>query len=79
MEHVLHTLNEEFGWTGTLVINQDKVNNNLGMTLDYSKEGVVQVIMINYIKTMYEELLDNISSPATEDLFQIHAQPVSTP
>ena len=59
-----------------------KVYDHLGMILDYSKEGTVQVTMNNYIKKMLAELgvpnnKDGVAAnPAAEHLFQTNPKPV---
>ena len=51
------------------------VHDYLGMDLDYSKKGVLQVSMIKYLKKIFDnfpELITNTAaSPAGEKLFKV--------
>ena len=59
-----------------LVMNRGTIHDYLGMTLDFSVKGKVQLTMMSYIKNMLAELaadMDGVAStPAAEDLFQVN-------
>ena len=63
-----------------MVINHGEVHDYVGMILDYSKEGAIQVMMINFIRKTLAELPDDMNrvatTPVTEHLFQVNAKPV---
>jgi hypothetical protein len=54
-----------------------KIDNYLGMKLDYSTEGQVTIDMIQYVESMIfnfpqEHLQGNVASPWNENLFKDH-------
>ncbi len=61
--------------TGHVSSTRGKIHEYLGMTLDYTKDGEVQIKMQSYIedivKTFPENTGKKVSSPASENLFQI--------
>ena len=54
------------------------VHDYLGITLDYSQEGTVKVTMIDYIKQMLVDLLDDMNgiaaTLAADHLFQMNLE-----
>jgi hypothetical protein len=66
-------LNEKYGRLGVVKAVRGHVHDYLGMTFDFSKPGVVEVSMLDYIEKMIEEFPYPIkgkkSYPAPEDLF----------
>ena len=59
------------------------MHNYLGMTIDYTKRGEVQVSMIHCIHTFIEEFPEEIStvalSPALNHLFQVRDKEDTVP
>jgi len=53
---VIAQLNEEFGTLTPLTVTRGKKHDYLGMTIDYSIPGKVQISMTDYIMTMLNEL-----------------------
>jgi len=58
-----------------ITVNRGDVHDYLGMDLDYSKKGVLQVSMIKYIKKIFDDFPELITSvaatPAGENLFKV--------
>jgi hypothetical protein len=56
-------------------VTRGKIHNYLGMTLDYSEEGVVKIDMRDYVKKVLNEMPDDMdgtaTSPAGSYLFQV--------
>ena len=77
---MLGQLHNEFGHIAPLVIHQGPIHDYLGMTLDFSTPGKVQVTMIDHMQQMLKELPEDMASvaamPATEHLFQINPNPM---
>ena len=52
-----------------------KVNEYIGMELDYSEEGIVKIPMINYLNNVLRELSEHLgtpaSSPASDHIFKV--------
>ena len=53
---IINLLESEFGNEAPLTVTRGKVHEYLGMTIDYSVPGKVKFTMIDYIKTMLDEL-----------------------
>jgi hypothetical protein len=53
---IIEQLQVEFGKEAPLTVMRGKTHNYLGMTLDYSINGKVQIKMIDYIENMLAEL-----------------------
>lgn len=71
---IISLLDKEFGdKDAPLTVHRGKIHKYLGMTLDYSIDGKVVIIMEDYIKEMLEGLppeMDGIAvTPATTNLF----------
>jgi hypothetical protein len=81
IEGVLELLNGRYGKKKPLVTTRGKIHEYLGMTLDFSVDGKVKVIMQDYIKEMLDELepdMDGIAAtPAAPHLFTVNNEPVS--
>ena len=73
---LLEQLKAKFRTMAPLVTNRGPVHDYLGMTLDFSLKGKVQVTMINYIHDMLAKLpadMDGVAStPAADHLFQVN-------
>ena len=69
-------LDGEYGKINPLVTTHGKVHEYLGMTLDYTEDGKVKIIMKDYIKNMLAELPDDMSgesaTPAALHLFTVN-------
>jgi hypothetical protein len=80
VEQIIAKLDERYGKEAPLVVTRGKVHDYLGMTLDFSVEGKVKVIMKDYIEDMLDELpLDmdgEAATPASDHLFTVNENPV---
>jgi hypothetical protein len=76
VEGVLDLLNERYGKRSPLVTTRGKVHDYLGMTLDFSEDLKVKIIMKEYIEEMFDELdgdMDGVAAtPAAALLFTIN-------
>jgi hypothetical protein len=79
--NVISQLKEEFGKEAPLTIMRGKVHEYLGMTLDYSLKGKVQIKMIDYIQGMLTEIPADMGGEAAtaagSHLFEV--DPKATP
>ena len=73
---VIRLLNGEFGAQSELTVSSGTSHDYLGMTLDFSKAGQLQVNMIRYITLvldgMPEEMKGTVVTPAASHLFQVN-------
>ena len=69
----------EFGKEAPLTIHRGKIHDYLGMTLDFSIDGKVQIRMEDYIRTMLaalpEDMAGMATTPAAEHLFKVNKTP----
>ena len=67
-------LNDEFGRETPISKSYGKIHDYLGMTLDYSKSGEVQITMRDYIKLILHDLSDDMegATPAGNHLFKVN-------
>jgi hypothetical protein len=79
VESLLDLLNGEYGKINPLVTTQGKVHDYLGMTLDFTEDGKLKVIMKDYIRQMLDEVPDNMAgkagTPASSHLFTVSDKP----
>jgi hypothetical protein len=78
---ILEQLDGEYGQEivggkrAPLTVNRGKIDNYLGMTLDYSEDGVVKIDMRDYVKKDLGEMPEDIdgtaTSPAAQHVFQV--------
>ena len=75
LEDLLKQLDGAFGKDGPLTIHRGKKHDYLGMWLDFSLDGKVQVQMFDYIDNMLgdlpEDMCGMVTSPATDHLFTV--------
>ena len=75
LEDLLKQLNGTFRKDGPLTIHRGKKHDYLGMWLDFSLDGKVQVQMFDYIDNMLEDLPEDmcgtVNSPAADHLFAV--------
>jgi hypothetical protein len=80
VQSLLDLLNGEYGKINPLVTTHGNQHDYLGMTLDYSEDGKVKIIMTDYIEKMLDELPDDMDgeagTPASLHLFSIRDDPV---
>jgi hypothetical protein len=81
VEDVLKFLNKRYGKEAPLVlVTRGKVHDYLGITIDFSEDGKVKIIMEDYIKDMLEELPADMAgkaaTPAADHLFTVNDKPV---
>ena len=71
-------LNEQYGQMGEVKAHRGKVHEYLGMQLDYSVNGKVQINMVDYVKEMISSFPENIvnsskiKTPADSNLFNVN-------
>ena len=79
VNNIINMLEQEFGKEAPLTICCGKIHDCLGMTLDFSIGGKVQICMEEYIKNMLTELLADMdgtaTTPAAEHLFKVNETP----
>ena len=81
---VIKLLESEFGKEAPLTQTRGKIHEYLGMTIDYSLTGKVMFTMVDYIKTMLDELPSDMDgtapTPASSHLFEVNelAEKLST-
>ena len=79
VDTIINMLEQEFGKEAPLTICHGKIHEYLGMTLDFTLAGKVQIRMEEYITSMLTELpadMDGMATtPATEHLFKINETP----
>lgn len=73
----IRMIDEEFSKEAPITISHGKVHEYLGMTLDYSEQGVVKIVMSDYIRSMLSELPGDMDgeavTPAANHLFETRA------
>jgi hypothetical protein len=71
-------LEQEFGKHAPLTICRGRIHEYLGMTLDFSEDGKVKILMIDYITSLLEdyetEAPGDAASPAAAHLFDVSEQ-----
>ena len=76
LEDLLNQLNGAFRKNGPLTIHRGKKHDYLGMWLDFSLDGKVQVQMFDYIDNMLanlpKDMCGTVTSPAADHLFTIY-------
>ena len=76
LEDLIIQLNGAFGNDGPLTVHRGKKHDYLGMWLDYSLDGKVQVQMYDYIDNMLaalpEDMRGTVTSPAADHLFTVN-------
>ena len=79
VDRIIKMLEAEFGKEAPLTIRRGKIHDYLGMTLDFTIDGKVQIRMEDYIRTMLaalpEEMAGVAATPDAEHLFKINATP----
>ena len=76
LEDLITQLKGAFGNDGPLMVHRGKKHDYLGMWLDYSLDGKVQVQMFDYSDNMLADLPDDmrgmVTSPAADHLFTVN-------
>ena len=76
---IINKLEQEFGKEAPLTTCRGKIHDYLGMMLDFSLPGKVQIRMEEYIRNMLTELPEDMdgmaTTPAAEHLFKINETP----
>ena len=79
VDAIINMLEQEFGKEAPLTICRGKIHEYLGMTLDFTLAGKVQIRMEEYITSMLTELPEDmdglVTTPAAEHLFKISKTP----
>ena len=73
---MISTTNQEFGKEAPITVKRGKVNDYLGMTLDYSEKEKVMVKMLDYVENMLRDapadMTGESATPAGNHLFQVN-------
>jgi hypothetical protein len=76
---IIDLMDAEFGKEAPLTKSRGKVHEYLGMTFDYSIDGMVTVEMSNYIQSVIAEMPDEMTgkaaTPANVHLFDVREEP----
>ena len=79
VDRIINLLEVEFSKEAPLTIRRGKIHDYLGMTLDFSLDGKVQINMEDYIRKMLAEFPDDMAgvatTPAAEHLFKVNQSP----
>ena len=79
VDRIIKMLEAEFGKEAPLTIRRGKIHDYLGMTLDFSIDGKVQINMEDYIRTMLAELPEDMAgvatTPGAEHQFKVNETP----
>ena len=74
--NVISQLEAEFGVEAPLPIMRGKIHDYLGMVLDYTIDGKIQIKMDNYVTTVLEEapvdMKGESATPAAAHLFEVN-------
>ncbi|KAG7366075.1 reverse transcriptase RNA-dependent DNA polymerase [Nitzschia inconspicua] len=84
VEDIFTKLQEEFGKEAPLTVTRGKVHNYLGMRIDFSIEGKVQLTMPSLVNEIIEQLPPSLASgpcatPAANHLFQVNTKAEKLP
>ena len=76
IDELVEQLNQRYGKFKQLTINDSKVHDYLGMTLDYTKSRKVQVSMLQYVDELLGQCPDDMNgtsiTPAGNNLFEVN-------
>ena len=77
MSDIIKKLNNHYGEMQEVTQTRGKVHDYLGMTIDYSKKGKVQVKMVDYVENMLKDLEEpefqgEATTPAANHLFTVN-------
>jgi hypothetical protein len=76
LDDLARHLDSRYGKHAPLTVHQGPIHDYLGMTIDYSEDGKVKIIMSDYIDRMLDEAPDDMSgtavTPAANHLFDIN-------
>jgi hypothetical protein len=79
VDHIIAMLEAEFGREAPLTVRRGKVHDYLGMILDFSTPGKLVVSMEPYIRSMIEEMPEDMTgtavNPAASHLFDVNSHP----
>ena len=79
VDNIIKTIEQEFGKEAPLTIPIGKIQNYLGMVLDFTNPGRVAIRMEDYIRNMLTELPEDMegvaTTPAAEHLFKVNDTP----
>ena len=76
---IIKKLNNHYGEMQEVTQTRGKVHDYLGMTIDYSKKGKVQVKMVDYVENMLKDLEEpefqgEATTPAANHLFTVNEE-----
>jgi hypothetical protein len=76
VDNVRELLETQYGKQALLSITRGKKHDYLGMTLDFSKDGKVKILMIHYIQKMLAKIPGNMDGeaarPTANHLFEVN-------
>ena len=79
VDTIINMLEQEFGKEAPLTICRGKIHDYLGMTIDFTLAGKVQIRMEAYITSMLTEMPADMdgtaTTPAAEHLFKVNETP----
>jgi hypothetical protein len=79
VDHIIAMLEAEFGREAPLTVRRGKVHDYLGMILDFSTPGKLVVSMEPYIRSMIEEMPEDMTgtavNPAAAHLLDVNSHP----
>ena len=75
---VIKTIDDEFGKEAPITVHRGKVQDYLGMTLDFNTKGKAKIKMIDYLENMLEDLPADMrgvaTTPAANHLFDVNTK-----
>jgi len=76
LEKIIKRLGEKYGKEVPLMVNQGRVHEYLGMTIDFSEKGKVKFIMNDYAENLLDEVPKEMSrhaaTPTANQLFSVN-------
>jgi hypothetical protein len=76
ISHIISLLKAEFGKEAPLSVTRGKVHNYLGMRMDYTMRGKVNITMVPYIEDMIDKMPEDMrgmsSTPGRNHLFTVN-------
>jgi hypothetical protein len=79
VDKFIYDMEQEFGKESPINKSRGKIHDYLGMVLDFTKQGEVAVTMVDYIKSILNDVPNDMkgcaATPAANHLFQINENP----
>lgn len=78
LDDIADKLNDRYGKEALLTVHRGPIHDYLGMTIDYSQDGLVKFIMMDFLQGLLDEAPDDMDgtavSPAANNLFTVDKQ-----